>query len=526
MMVLRPLQIVSLGLALFGVGACDNAPNGPPFVIVSGSENRSLEPIVMDYCASQRRTCEMRYEGSLDIGLSLADGSVEADAVWPANGMWIAIYDRERRVKHLQSISLSPVILGVRKSKVEALGWTGRDVSSADILEAVREGELRFLMTSATQSNSGAGAYLAMLSSALGHPDIITVADLEKTETADIVGDLLQGVERTAGSSGWLRDLYLETAADGIGYDAMWNYEAILAEVNAELARTGAEPLWAIYPSDGVAMADSPLGYVAKGQPAENEEFFLGLQAHLLSESVQQQLAGLGRRVALGRADTGQSDPTWNFDPSRLVTTIRMPEPAVVAAALNLFQEGLRRPSLTAYCLDFSGSMKGAGVSELKRAAGMVFTPEAASKVLIQATPRDRIVVLPFDGGTRKMLQGRGIAADQSSILAAIEREQAGGGTDMYRCASQALNFIAALDDREDYLAAIVVMTDGQSDQDTADAFFTYWDSVTPSVPVFGITFGDADRAQLDHLADYTRARVFDGRESLVDAFRAVRGYN
>ena len=154
--------------------------------------------------------------------------------------------------------------------------------------------------------------------------------------------------------------------------------------------------------------------------------------------------------------------------------------------------------------------MRGFGVSELKRAARLVFTPEAASKVLIQATPRDRIIVFPFDGSTREMLQGSGNPADQSSILAAIEREQADGGTDMYRCASNALDFIAALDDRENYLAAIVVMTDGQSDQDTADAFFAFWDSVTPSVPVFGITFGDADRLSL------ITSRIIRARGSLT----------
>ena len=522
----KSLHVIILGLALLGVSACDDTPKGPPFVIVSGSENRSLEPIVMDYCASQKRICEMRYQGSLDIGLSLADNSVEADAVWPANGMWVAIYDRERRVKHLQSISLSPVILGVRKSKAEALGWIDRDVSSADILDAVRAGELRFLMTSATQSNSGAGAYLAMLSSALGHPDVMTTADLEKSETAEIVGDLLRGVERTAGSSGWLRDLYLETAADGVSYDAMWNYEAILAEANTELATKNGEALWAIYPSDGVSMADSPLGYVAKGQPAETEEFFLELQAHLLSDNVQQQLADLGRRVALGRADAGQPDPSWNFDPTRLVTTIRVPEPEVVAAALNLFQEGLRRPSLTAYCLDFSGSMDGDGVSELKRAARLVFTPEAASNVLIQATPKDQIIVIPFDSRPRTIHRGSGSDGDQASLLARIEGEYASGGTDMYRCAAEALQAIEGLADREDHLPAIVIMTDGRSEVDSASSFFRYWQQVQPSVPVFGITFGDADATQLDELAGQTRARVFDGAESLVDAFRAVRGYN
>ena len=45
-------------------------------------------------------------------------------------------------------------------------------------------------------------------------------------------------------------------------------------------------------------------------------------------------------------------------------------------------------------------------------------------------------------------------------------------------------------------------------------------------VPVFSIMFGDADPEQLEQLAEATNARVFDGREELIDAFRKVKGYN
>ena len=68
-------------------------------------------------------------------------------------------------------------------------------------------------------------------------------------------------------------------------------------------------------------------------------------------------------------------------------------------------------------------------------------------------------------------------------------------------------------------------MTDGRSDGD-ADRFIPEWSRVTPHVPVFGITFGDADQSQLDRLTAATSARVFDGKGDLAGAFRAARGYN
>jgi hypothetical protein len=94
---------------------------GRDFVIVSGSENKSLEPIVQAFCADEGVRCDVRYQGSLDIGMAVETGAEQIDAVWPANGIWIDLFDRARRVKHLASISQSPVILGVRRSKPRSL---------------------------------------------------------------------------------------------------------------------------------------------------------------------------------------------------------------------------------------------------------------------------------------------------------------------------------------------------------------------------------------------------------------------
>ena len=499
---------------------------GRDFVIVSGSENISLEPIVMEFCAAERVRCEVRYQGSLDIGMAVETGADQIDAVWPANGIWIDLFDRARRVKHLASISQSPVILGVRRSKAEELGWIDRPVAMDDVVNAVENGRLRFLMTSATQSNSGAGAYLAMLASTVGAEAVLSVEDLASGNTQDKIRRLLRGVARSSGSSGWLRDLFLKSDAEGVQYDAMWNYEAILAETNQELRNRGREQLWAIYPTSGVAFADSPLGYVDRGQPEAFEAFFLALQAHLLSEPIQNQLVAADRRVALGRASVeGTPDPSWNYDPNRFVTAIRMPGPDVVRMALTLYQETLRRPSLTAYCLDFSGSMEGPGEADLKQAMALLLEPEKARNVLIQAGRQDRILIIPFDSAPRAVHRGFGSPEDQARLLATVNQEVAGGGTNIYACARRALEEMRSIPDLESFLPAVVLMTDGKSDGAMADMLAARQGTVS-RIPVFGITFGNAEAAQLNTIAEQTSARVFDGTKSLVRAFRTARGYN
>jgi Ca-activated chloride channel family protein len=95
----------------------------------------------------------------------------------------------------------------------------------------------------------------------------------------------------------------------------------------------------------------------------------------------------------------------------------------------------------------------------------------------------------------------------------------------MYACANRAMDTIRETPNLGSYLPAIVIMTDGRSEGDKP-GFYSRWKAIEPHVPVFGITFGDADKTQLDELAKATSARVFDGASDLAGAFRAVRGYN
>ena len=79
--------------------------------------------------------------------------------------------------------------------------------------------------------------------------------------------------------------------------------------------------------------------------------------------------------------------------------------------------------------------------------------------------------------------------------------------------------------DLSQYTPAIILLTDGVSDG-SIDAFQTAYEAFGADVPVFSIMFGSADPTQLEELAELTHARVFDGREDLIGAFRSVKGYN
>ncbi|MEO0915298.1 MAG: VWA domain-containing protein, partial [Pseudomonadota bacterium] len=229
-----------------------------------------------------------------------------------------------------------------------------------EIHAAARADRFRLAMTSATQSNSGASAYFGFLYALSGNPDILTSDHLADGEVQASVRDLLAQTDRSSGSSGWLKD---SLVANPERFDAMFNYEALVIEANQVLEARGGEPLYVIYPANGLSVADSPLGLIDKGDAAK-EEAFLALQAHLLSDGVQDDLLDLGRRAGLLGLSADRADPAvwredWGIDLGRAIAPVPAPESAVIGEALTLYQTELRKPSLTVWVLDTSGSMQG-----------------------------------------------------------------------------------------------------------------------------------------------------------------------
>ena len=52
--------------------------------------------------------------------------------------------------------------------------------------------------------------------------------------------------------------------------DSMVNYESLVIQADKALTAKNKEPLLAVYPSDGIAISDSPLAYVDRRQDKED----------------------------------------------------------------------------------------------------------------------------------------------------------------------------------------------------------------------------------------------------------------
>ena len=354
----------------------------------------------------------------------------------------------------------------------------------------------------------------------------MTAEDLAKPGLKEGIRTLLSGINRSSGSSGWLKDLFLSA-----NYDAMVNYESLIIEANQALVKSGREPLYVVYPVDGIVMSDSPLGYVNNGNQ-KKEESFRKLQEYLLSDEVQARISALGRRTGIGGVssafDKAVFNPAWGIDTSRILSPIRLPAADVILQALTLYQTEFRKPSLTVYCLDYSGSMAGNGSRQLKEAMGLLLDSEKSRQFLLQPGNDDLTVVIPFSDRVLDTWQQKG---NDPQALAALLREITDltptGGTDIYTPVMEGLDRIAQMPDFDAYVPAVILMTDGHSNTGRslrdlqADLH-----SLGKDIPIFSIMFGDASEQQLTAISDLTHGRVFDGRNDLVTAFRNVKGYN
>ncbi|HMA37982.1 MAG TPA: VWA domain-containing protein [Chloroflexia bacterium] len=503
---------------------------GDAFSIIAGSEQKSiLDTVVVPWCQKQGYTCTYTLKGSVDQALLLQSGAVPYDAMWFASTVFWQLGDTQSRLKYVKPMFSSPVVFAGWKSVMQRLGFVGREVKVADILQAAESGQTHIWMTNPSQSNSGATAYLAFLNRFAGNGpgQALTLDQLNSSPVQDQITRLMGTVERTSPSSG---DLMRSCVAQPDRCQALFTYEALVIETNQQQAQAGKEPLYAVYPSDGTSIADSPLGFVPHDN-AQKEQIFQQLQAYLLSDTGVQQIRALGRRagtigLTIPNADKAVFNPDWGIDATRVIQPITYPDANVIRTALTLYQTSFRRPVHAIYCLDGSGSMgDNDGWNELVQGSEIIFDQTKAAPYYLQGHPGDLTSVLIFNSDVAAgpwTVTGNN-AGQMRTLYENIKNHAPDDGTNLYTCLNRALDLFAQ-SKGETRKRLIIVMTDGQSDTDGSDTFKQRL-AAAGNIPVISIAFGsDADKSQLQDLADVSGGIVV-GQTDLVAALREATGY-
>ena len=495
-------------------------PEDKTFHIIASSENKDLDNVIKSYANKKGYDIDIEYAGTLDIMQKLNEGE-SYDGVWISNSIWLYMLDSNVKVANSKYTSINPVIFGIKKSKAQELGLIKDTVYTQDIVNAISSGKLKFSMSNPTTTNSGASAYLGLLSTLAGNPEVLKEENLKDEALKEKLTTLFSGMERSSGSEEFLEELFLKG-----DYEAVVTYESSIISINQQLEKQGKETLYAIYPVDGVSISDAPFAYI-DNKNEKKKEIFEGIQSYILSDEGQKILQEKGRRTWYGGINTNVDkkvfNPDWGIDTSKYISPVKYPSTAVIKKALNMYQAELRKPVHVVFCLDYSGSMTGDGYTQLMNAMEYILT-DAAANDFLQFTEKDKIDVIAFGTDILGVWYTQN-GADTVGLLEKIQSLQPKGMTALYPAAVQALERLKN-EDKDTYNLSVVLMTDGQANMGTYSELRTAYNRLRNKIPIYSIMFGEADEEELNDIAVLTNAKVFDGKTDLIRAFKEVRGYN
>ena len=514
--------VILMILSVFFENYDDEYNDSNSLSIISSSENEVLDSEIKSIAKKEKIKVKIEYADTLDIIDRLNSGE-KFDAVWSSNSIWLYnLNSKVVSVKNSKSLSINPVIFGIKKSKAEQLGFVNKEIYTKDIVEAIKKGNLSFSMSNPTSTNSGASAYFGILATLAGNPEVLTSEMLDIQSLKDDLKTFFSGVKRTSGSEDFLEELFLKG-----DYDAVVAYESSIININKKLEKENKETLYAIYPVDGVSISDSVLGYIDQ-KDDNKKQMFDKLQSYLLSDNGQKLLEKYGRRTWYGgiNANAPQDifNSNWGINTNKYITPVKYPSTSVIEKALNIYQMELRKPVHVVFCLDYSGSMSGEGFEELQNAMDLILQKENAAKYYIQFSKDDKIDIIPFASNVlTKWTTIDGSNTEQ--LLYNIKKTSPSGSTALYPAAEAALKALKD-EDTDKYNVSVVLMTDGEGNVGSFKSLQNAYEKINKDIPIYSIMFGSASSSQLEKMASLTNGKVFDGKKDLVTAFKKVRGYN
>ncbi len=490
------------------------------FNILMSSENKDLEQLIKRGPYSKNYRINIDYADTFET-MEILNKGVKYDALYVSNSIWQYMLNSNVSFKNAKSTSITPIAFGIKKSKAENLGFTNGKVYTKDIIQAIKEGKLKFTMSNPATTNSGASAYFALLYTLADYPVVLTEDHIKDEALQNEIKEFFMGQERTVGNEEFLQEAFLNG-----DYEAVVSYEYSLININKELERQGKEPLYLVYPYDGVAICDNVFGYI-DNKDEDKLEMFNEIQEYLLSPSAKEELASLGRRTWYGgissQVDKNIFNPLWGIDTTKYINSVKFPTKDVINLAIYTYQEQFRKPIHVVFCLDYSGSMIGEGREQLFNAMDYILSDKAKENN-IQFSSKDKIDIIKFEYDA-KLIASTEDGTDTEKLLNAIKQEPSIGATAIYDAGIKGLELLKN-EDSDKYNLSIILMTDGEGNRGEYRDLQSTYDSIGKDIPIYSIMFGDARRSQLDGIARLTNAKVFDGKKDLVSAFKEVRGYN
>ncbi len=497
------------------------SPEPEKLSVLAGSELKDLQPLLADINRCAGTQLNFEYIGTLNGAEKLSNGA-HYDIAWFSHGKYLSLLERAgSRIVAQDRIVLSPVVLGIKQSRADAWGWSAKpQLTWRDIAQKAGKGELRYAMTNPAASNSGFTALVGVASALSGSDNEFDPKRLDR----EALKAFFKGQTLTAGSSGWLAEAYLH---EQDRLDGIINYESVLIQLNQSGQLR--DPLMLVYPMEGIITADYPIMLLNK----EKRAVFDNLVTCLRGTDIQQRLSAQTQR----RPVIPQIKLDERFGKQLLVELPFPRDAQSIDTLLFSYFDEVRKPSHTVFVLDVSGSMKGQGIGQLKKALNnLTGLDHSLTGRFARFRAREAVVMLPFSGqvGEPTVFKVRDTGAEGDDMRALrdyIAALHAEGGTAIYDALSEAYRLTMAEKQRDsDRFFSIVLLTDGANTNGSRfaqfESEFRRQKNTVAGVKTFPILFGSSNEEEMTALGELTGGRTFDAHNhSLARVFKEIRGY-
>ncbi|MDH3499871.1 MAG: substrate-binding and VWA domain-containing protein [Acidimicrobiia bacterium] len=482
------------------------------------------------------------------------DGSAgPAPVLWsPASSAWGGVLN-ERLAQAGQApitgdfrrIMLTPLVLAMPEPMADALGWPEADIGWSDVLELAQNpdgwgsvghpewGPFKFGKTNPNFSTSGLSATIAIYSAATGSTDPLTLADVESPEVVDYV----RGVEAATVHYGSTTLTFLENMLREDLNGRPLNYASavaveevsVIAYNRGDPADTGEAstppkvPLVAIYPKEGTLFSDNP-AFVLDAPWVDDVSAQAARQfVDFVVDDPEIQASVLAFGFRPGNPSVAIGEPisrTNGLDPSQPETELQVPDPAVLAALIDSWEEN-RKSARVIILLDISGSMQdqaGEGFTKLDLAK------QAVDSSLDQFKAGDEVGLWVFSSELNgfddylELVPPAALSGNAATIRETVAGLFPQGGTGLYDSTAAA---VAAVRDTFDTtrINAVILLSDGVCDDAPGDCDIQPLLSRLASnerdpVRVFTVAYGaDADTEALRAIAEASQARLYEAAD-------------
>ena len=546
--------VIGCGFGSGGSGSTTGTTTGAPsgaleISMLYGSEKKVwIDDVVKTFNAQQAKSTSGKpiYVTATAIGSAesmnqILDGRAQPTIWSPASGVLIPVANERWGQAHSGAklvegtpvpLVLSPVVIAMWEPMAKALGWPQKPIGWADIGELASSGKtwadyghpewgpFQFGHTHPDYSNSGIVSILATTYAATGKTRDMTVADVQKPETAAFLRKVESGVIHYGESTGFFGDQMFNRGPAYLSAAVLYENLVVQSRDKTRYPNMSTNVV-AIYPKEGTFWSDHP--FVIPNAPwvdAEKRAAAETFRNFLLARPQQELALKYGFRPGDPNVPVGEPISAANgVDPLQPQTLLNVPSADVIDAVRAIWGQNKKRVDVMAV-LDISGSMNEENRIEQAKTALKTFVGQLADD--------DGFGLTTFSNTSTVLSPIGPIGPKRQPMLDTIGGLFPQGGTRLYDTIAEAYTPLKA-EPAGERIRAIVVLTDGADNQSTSSIDDLVraigQDEEGRSVKVFTIGFGaGANMDVLKRIADASGAKSYkpDDKLSIEQVYRDI----